>query len=94
VAAQFIRSDLLTHLQQFPRVTDVAQPPFRIFLQAFSQPMLHLRGRSLQLRFSAFREVVALKRLLPRQHLGQHHAERPDIRALVDRFTATCSGDM
>ena len=39
-------------------------------------------------------DVLALKRALARQHLGEHGAERPDVAALVRGLPRACSGLM
>src|ERR1039457_6106104 len=67
---------------------------FRILFETAPDQALHLRGHSLPLwlvldhQGQRFCGVIALKQPLTRQHLVEHHAEGPDVGALVHLFAA------
>ena len=81
-----------------PHVTDVAQSPLRILLETARQQPPDRRGcRRRQRGPIGFArddggddvgDGLAGERAAAREHFVEHDAERPDVRALVDRLPA------
>ena len=85
-------------LQIQPRIADVAQPLTGILDEASRDQRAdtfgHRGWQQRQVRLARedqpqrFRHRIGREEALARQHLVQHHTERPDIRALVHRLAA------
>jgi hypothetical protein len=79
-------------LQQQAHVADVAQPLFRISLQAAHEQRTHLSGQARQIRLIAnhlsenFSHIFALEQMLAREQFVQHNAKGPDVGTLIDRL--------
>src|SRR5262249_46306693 len=89
-------------LARDPRVSYVAETPPPPALEASREKAPHVPGRGgrqgrevhvlTQHRGKRVAGSLAREQTLPRQHLVQHHTERPDVRALVDRSPARLLG--
>ena len=82
-------------------IADIPQPLLRIFLQAPLQQRPHLRRHAAQIRLlhdhrrQRVADVFALEQPLAREQFVQHHAEGPDVGALVaPALPRACSGAM
>jgi hypothetical protein len=81
-----------------PRVADVAQPVLRVALEAAADELAHARrqpGRQppevdllAQHRRERVDHAPLGEQALARQHLVEHHADRPDVGPFVDRPAA------
>ena len=79
-------------LQQRHRVADIAQTFLRIFFQAALEKTLHLARRIREFRFAEHHcgerigDRLAHEQPLAGEQFMHHHAERPDVGALIGRL--------